>query len=351
MWRWLRRDPWQAFILLLAPAVLVAALYSVFAARLPVALPVGWIDQEQIPLSRQLGRQLEASPVITLHSFADEKAAQTALATGEIYALVQIPAGFGAALRRQQGATIDVRYNGQYLLLARRLSAPLQQALGSELQQQAALSLTAQGVPLPAQAAQLAPIRVQLTAENNQSLDYAAFLVPPLALSVWQVLVLFALLNLLQRPPPGHAPMRWLVPVMLWMWLWGGAGLWLMRPLLGLPSGAGLMLPWLGLLPLMVPLATVAMLLVRTGKEAVQLVSTGAAFLTPAMTYMGVTMPEGDMPWAAQWWAQWIPSSHYMPLLQSYSGIGTADWLSLWPMLLPLPVMGLLIWRFQREAV
>ncbi|SHI05782.1 ABC transporter permease [Ferrimonas marina] len=340
---WLRRDPWQAFILLLAAPLTVALLYSIFSVRTPTALPVAWLDEDHSVLSRQLGRQLEASPAIRLQGVADNNEAKAALAQGQVYAVVRIPPGFTAAVQRQQPTQLDVRYNGQYLLLARRLATPLQQAMGSALQQQGGLALAAAGVPAVAVAAQISPVQLQLTALNNRAMDYADFLIPALALAVWQVVLLFAVLNLCQRPP--WPAKRALVGVLAWLWLMGGLGLWAMRDLLLLPEGAPLWPLWLGLLPLMVPIATLALLLVRSGREAVQLVSTGAAFLTPAMTYMGVTMPTADMPVAAQWWAGLIPSSHYLPLLQSFRGVGEADWLSLWPLLLPMPLM---LWLWSK---
>ncbi|GAA5194490.1 ABC transporter permease [Ferrimonas gelatinilytica] len=344
---WLRRDPWQGFILLLAPLLVVGGLYTIFASRTPVELPVAWWDQDHSALSRQLGRQLQASPAIRLHSVTSLAEGKAMLANGTAYALIQVPVGASETLFRREPLVLDLRYNGQYLLLARRLSAPLQQALASGLSQQATLSLNLAGVPAAAQPAQLAPVQVQLTALNNQNLDYAAFLVPPLALAVWQILVLLSVLNFYQRPPPGVCPRRALPLLLAWQWGWAGIGLWLLSPLLMLPIGTPLWPLWFGLLPVMGAVTTAALLLRRSGREAEQLVSVGAALLTPAMTYMGVTMPEGDMPMAAQWWGQVIPSTHYLPLLQSYRGVGEANWLALWPLMMLLP---LLVWLWRRSA-
>ncbi|MBY5993114.1 ABC transporter permease [Ferrimonas balearica] len=341
--QWLRRDPWQGGLLLVAPWLLGGLLYAIFSARSPVELPVAWVDLDHSALSRELGRKLVAAPAVNLVAQADSAEAARALRRGEVYAQVLIPAGFAADLHHGLTPTLDVRYNGQYLLMGKRLKAPIQLALADALQAQGALSVLAQGLPAQAVGAQVAPVAIQLTALNNRGMDYAAFLLPGLCLAIWQILVLFSVLNLYFSPPGPH-PGRYLAWVLLIQWGWAGVGIVLMRALLMVPEEAPLWPLWLALLPLMVPLATLALVLVRTGRESAQLVSSGAALLTPAFTYMGLTMPSASMPTLAQWWADIIPSSHYLPLLQSYRGLGTAPWLDLWPLLLPLPLAWWL-WR------
>lgn len=341
---WIRRDPWQAFLLLIAPWATGLLLYAIFSARSPVDLPVAWVDEDHSALSRELGRALSAAPAIQLVAHPESAQAADAIRRGEVYAMVRVPANFSADLRHGLTPTLDVRYNGQYLLMGKRLKAPIQLALADALQRQGALAMLAKGLPASAVADQLSPVAMQLTALNNRGMDYAAFLLPGLYLAIWQILVLFSALNLYFTPPPGGSPGRWLLPVLGVQWVWAGVGIFWMRDLLMVAHDAPLWPLWLALLPLMVPLATLALILVRTGRESAQLVSSGAALLTPAFTYMGLTMPTGSMPTMAQWWADLIPSSHYLPLLQSYRGLGTAPWLELWPLLLPLPLLWWL-WR------
>ncbi|MBY6019110.1 ABC transporter permease [Ferrimonas balearica] len=344
LWQWAKSDPWQAFLLLMAPWLMGLLLYAIFSARSPVELPVSWLDEDHSALSRELSRALEATPAIRLVEHGDAVSSANALRRGEVYAQVRVPANFSADLRHGLTPTLDVRYNGQYLLMGKRLKAPIQLALADALQRQGALAVLAKGLPAAAVSAQLAPVSIQLTALNNRGMDYAAFLLPGLCLAIWQILVLFSVLNLYFQPPAGQAPGRWLWAVLALQWGWAGLGIYWMRDLLMVAHNAPLWPLWLALLPLMVPLTALALVLVKTGRESAQLVSSGAALLTPAFTYMGLTMPTGSMPTLAQWWADLIPSSHYLPLLQSYRGLGTAPWLDLWPLLLPLPVAWWL-WR------
>ncbi|MBY6187249.1 ABC transporter permease [Marinobacter hydrocarbonoclasticus] len=341
---WAKSDPWQAFLLLVAPWLMGMLLYAIFSARSPVNLPVAWVDEDHSALSRELGRALSAAPAIELVAKVDMAESAAALRRGDVYAQVFVPAGFSADLRHGLTPSLDVRYNGQYLLMGKRLKAPIQLALADALQNQGALAVLAKGLPASAVAAQLSPVAIQLTALNNRGMDYAAFLLPGLCLAIWQILVLFSVLNLYFTPPGGKAPGRWLLAVLGIQWAWAGVGIFWMRDLLMVAHDAPLWPLWLALLPLLVPLTALALVLVKTGRESAQLVSSGAALLTPAFTYMGLTMPTSSMPTLAQWWADILPSSHYLPLLQSYRGLGTAPWLDLWPLLLPLPLV-LWLWR------
>ncbi|WP_298440945.1 ABC transporter permease [uncultured Ferrimonas sp.] len=341
---WLRREPWQGFVLLLAPVLLVVLLYSVFSPRSPTDLTVALVDEDHSSLSRSIGRALAATPAAQLHSYPDRASAVQSLRRGESYALVQIPAGFSADLRHGLRPTIELRYNGTYLLMARRLLTPLQQALAATLQQPAQLALAAKGLPLAATGDQLNPVQVQFTPLFNRGLDYAQFLLPPLALAAWQLCALLSMLNLLQRPAPRGSTKQQLTGLLLWQALLAAVGMALMLPLLALPTGAPWWPLWLASLPMLLPLLLLALLLHRSGREATQQASTAAALLSPAFAYMGVTMPTADMPLGAQWWGQLIPSSHYLPLLQHYRASAVLEWWSLWPLLLPLPIL-VMLWR------
>ncbi|QIZ77903.1 ABC transporter permease [Ferrimonas lipolytica] len=344
MLQWLRGDPWQAFVLLLAPALLVGMLYSIFAPRSPTDLAVAIVDLDNSSLSRRLGRALQATPAATLRSYPTLAAAADSLRSGDSYAMVVIPTEFSADLQHNLSPSIELRYNGTYLLMARRLLSPLQQAIGSILTDAAGMSLAAKGVPLVAVAAQLAPVKVQVSALNNIGLDYAQFLMPPLALAIWQLCAMLSMINLLQRPPPGVSKRRALLPLVCWQWAWAGLGLLLLRPLLAIPVEASLWPLWLASAPMLLPLLALALLLNTSGREGTQQASSAAALLSPAFAFMGVTMPVGDMPAAAQWWGQLIPSTHFLPLLQSYRAGASADWLQLWPLFIVVPIV-VVLWR------
>ncbi|WP_028116083.1 ABC transporter permease [Ferrimonas senticii] len=341
---WLQREPWQLFLLLLAPVLLVAALYSVFAPRSPTELTVAFVDQDHSALSRALGRALQATPAAKLQSMATLAEAAESLRSGQSYALVMVPADFSADLRHGLNVTIEVRYNGSYLLMARRLLTPLQQAIAASLQQPAQLSLAAKGMPLVATEAQLQPVQVSLLPLNNIGLDYAQFLLPPLALAVWQLCALLAMINLLNRPAPWRGRRSQLSLLLLWQALLLALGMALLTPLLALPQGSHWWPLWLAALTLLLPLLALALLLYRSGRETTQQASVAAALLSPAFAYMGVTMPTVDMPLGAQWWGQLIPSTHYLPLLQQFRASASADWWQLWPLLLFTPLV-LWLWR------
>jgi ABC-2 type transport system permease protein len=67
-WQFIYGDPWIRALALWLPPVLVLTLWWTFAAGLPRELPTAIVDLDRSTLSRELTRDLDASPTLKIAS-------------------------------------------------------------------------------------------------------------------------------------------------------------------------------------------------------------------------------------------------------------------------------------------
>ncbi len=110
--RHVRHDPRMLVVLVVAP--IVQLLIFGYAANLDVASArVVVVDEDRSARSRALARAFGASPSFELlGGAADAAAAEARLARGEADLALAIPRGFGTALERGEGATLQLTVDG-----------------------------------------------------------------------------------------------------------------------------------------------------------------------------------------------------------------------------------------------
>ncbi|MCE9679805.1 ABC transporter permease [Shewanella sp. AS1] len=370
MWQLLRRelkalwqDPWQLALISYIPLLGVLALWWLFSAGVPRQLPVAVVDLDNSQLSRMLLRQLDASPSITPVDYQSLFDAKAAMQSSNAYAIVLLPRGLSRELITSNQPTIDIRYNGQYLLVGKLLSSQIQLALASGLKQKGLLKQLSHGVPMGQAKINLNLIETQLTPIYNASTNYLQFLLPPVLLAIVQILAMLVFANALNRELRLNTLAQWfslgayrvivakLLLFMPLLLLHGLVIFTLLYEYLGLPlagdywqlllaQGVMLLAVWLIVLSIFFAL-----------QESARVISFCTALFAPAFAFMGVTYPAKEMPLLAQWWREIMPSSHYIDTHlavashdQSYSDVA-AQLGSYWGFLLLLPVLALLIRR------
>ncbi len=110
--RHVRHDPRMLVVLVVAP--IVQLLIFGYAANLDVASArVVVVDEDRSAASRGLAHAFGASPSFELAGEAsDAAAAEARLARGEADLALSVPRGFGTALRRGDGATLQLTVDG-----------------------------------------------------------------------------------------------------------------------------------------------------------------------------------------------------------------------------------------------
>ena len=322
-WHLLLDDNWMLALVSYVPLLLAFGLWAVFSASVPRQLPVAIVDIDHTPLSRALARHIQASPASLPISYESETAAIEAMKQGKVFAMVIIPHRFSARLQTGKQPTLEVRYNGQFLLVGKLLNSRLQQSLAPALQALAQTQLLAKGMPKVETGVSISPIQFQITPLYNQANNYVAFLIPPLFIALFQIVGMLIFVNAFNRELDTDSYGLWLSK-----WPHNLVVKWVMYLPLALLHSAVMMvflfgyqqLPingdfgWLILAQFVMLsavflwVASIFLLL----QDKARVVSFCTALFAPSFAFMGATFPVQQMPELAQWWRVIMPSSHYI---------------------------------------
>lgn len=107
----IRRDPSSLILALIMPIVLLILLgYGV--SLNPTNVPVGWVDGTRTSMTRDFRARLEGSEYFELRDFESIQAAELALQTGEVDAVVFLRDDFMQRLAAGDGAPVSLLLNG-----------------------------------------------------------------------------------------------------------------------------------------------------------------------------------------------------------------------------------------------
>ena len=175
--RRLATTPLYWFMLVGGPVFCTVLLTSLMHEGLPSELPVGVVDMDRTPTSRNLTRNIDAFQMCRVEAhFATANEARHAMQRGEIYAFYLIPEGTTRKLLAQQQPTVSFYTNPQYLVAASLTYKDMR--MMSELMGGAATRsvLTARGVDSGQQMGMLQPIVIDCHPIANPSLNYNVYL-------------------------------------------------------------------------------------------------------------------------------------------------------------------------------
>lgn len=320
-----RKSHWQLWLLTGSPLIIMSVLYLIFNAGIVRGIDIAVIDLDHSQSSRLLRRYLDASPTLSVTDFSDISSAQTELRKGHYSALVTLPYDLHHKLANGRQPKIDIRYNGQYLLLGKQANSAIQQALVAGLQKLSAKSSLLKGFNRQQVDFITSPVRQQITPLNNRNSNYLAFLLPAIMIALWQLVSVMAMSNACSQlitqsqlfTKYSH-PALWLaqfIAIGLPLWLLGMSGLAFLYGILELPLAGSLIVLIFGQLITLMALFLIVASLSILFKDNVRTISICAAIFAPAFAFMGVTFPSSDMPTAALVWREIIPSTHFMELL------------------------------------
>ena len=328
----LRHSAWDLAMISWVPLLACGWIWWVFSAGLPQQLPIGVMDQDHSPLSRQLQRFLAATPGLTLvNSYDDTAQATAALRRTEVYAVVSIAPDFARSIKLGHAAQVTLLHNAQLGTHSGLIQRDVRTAVATL---SAGVEMAARGKRGQAQLSTrvaMEPIQTHMVALFNVSTNYEQFLAAALIPALLHILAMTAGAWAVGRELRDASLGQWLGTQPSWAqagvallgklsWPWASLGLVGGASLVGLTWGRGWhppgslgwvvlgLLAFLGLSLVMGALAAAATLSLRTALSA-------TGFITaPAFAFSGVGFPLQSTPPLARVWAEWLPYTHYVRL-------------------------------------
>ncbi|MGO7386248.1 ABC transporter permease [Rhizobium ruizarguesonis] len=325
---WFRRRPFLLFLTTVLPLLLMGLLAAVFSAGLATRLPIAVLDQDGTDLSRQIIRMVDASQDTSVAlAVSDLAEGRQLILSGEVHGLLMLPRNLERDVLSGRRPEVVFFYNSQTMttgnLVLRGVNAAVPTvAAGIRLSFR-----TAQGEPVDAAQAALAPVPVQVNPLFNPTLNYAHFLLAALMPSVLQVVIITTMAYSLGLDVESRHRLRILRRL--------GGGLW--------PALAGKILPYtliflavLGIADLVLfdlldmPLRGNRALLLMAGtlfilasqfigvllalllRPMASAISIGSLLAAPAFGFMGIGFPRIGMNDFAYYYGQMIPGTWYL---------------------------------------
>ncbi|ELR66822.1 ABC-type multidrug transport system, permease component [Photobacterium marinum] len=325
-WQLLWSDGWLRAMVTWLPVALFLIMWGIFSAGIARDLPIGVVDLDHSRLSRQLIRNLDASPTIEVsQSFVSVEQGSHALRGADIYALVVIPEHLEKNTLLGYVPEVTTFNNSQFILIAKLVNSAIVQAHGTLNASIDALKKMAGGVTVPVQAlGQAVPIRSQITPLYNRNNHYGQFIVSAAVPAIWQIMmVVTTILSLAAEMRRqglscwlGDAPVRNLlakfVPYTCLFWFQGMLFLWFMYGYLGWPMNGSWTILLLAQLLTVIACQGIGALFLLLTLDPTKAMSFAAGFTAPAFAFVGVTFPATDMPAFAQFWRSMLPVTHYL---------------------------------------
>ncbi|QND41394.1 ABC transporter permease (plasmid) [Rhizobium leguminosarum bv. viciae] len=325
---WFRRRPFLLFLTTVLPLLLMGLLAAVFSAGLATRLPIAVLDQDGTDLSRQIIRMIDATQDTSVAlAVSDLAEGRQLILSGEVHGLLMLPRNLERDVLSGRRPEVVFFYNSQTMttgnLVLRGVNAAVPTvAAGIRLSLR-----TAQGEPVDAAQAALAPVPVQVNPLFNPTLNYAHFLLAALMPSVLQVVIITTMAYSLGLDVESRHRLRILRRL--------GGGLW--------PALAGKILPYtliflavLGIADLVLfdlldmPLRGNRALLLMAGtlfilasqfigvllalllRPMASAISIGSLLAAPAFGFMGIGFPRIGMNDFAYYYGQMIPGTWYL---------------------------------------
>lgn len=173
----LARQPLYWFCMVLAPLFCYLFFTTLMADGLPQNLPLGLVDEDNTPTTRNLARNLDAFQMTDIvNSYPNVTTARKAVQKGEIYGFYLIPKGTTKQAQLQRIPTVSFYTNYSYLVAGSLLYRDMRTM--SELASGAASRtvLYAKGATEKQAMAYLQPIVIDMHAVGNPWLNYNVYL-------------------------------------------------------------------------------------------------------------------------------------------------------------------------------
>lgn len=176
-WDFLVQNRWDFSLMFWMPIVLIFLVWWIFSKGMAVGIPIAVIDNDHSAQSATIIRYIDATPeVAVVESLHSATAAQQAIETTDVMAVVEIPENFSTNLLAGKTSRLLLNVNAQYGTHSGMIQKAVQTAVstfsaGAEMQRRVAI-----GEDVTLTKTSYAPIQSQSVALFNTANNYQQFL-------------------------------------------------------------------------------------------------------------------------------------------------------------------------------
>ena len=335
--RWLRASPWDLGLITLGPLLTLVVLGWMFVASVALQLPVAYVDQDHSSLSRQLARNLDASPRVEVTAQpADLESAWPLIRSGQVWAIVYMPAHSEREVLAGRRADIIVYENAAFYSLGTLASMGASEAISGLSEEILPVLARTRNIPLT----RLSTPHIQSTILFNPQLSYEWFLEALLQPGVLHLMMSCVVVMAVGREFRDGTLGEWLTdrpilpvlagklaPYILIFTGWNLLGVGWMCGVRGWGVHGDMGMLIAGQLLLYASYAALAALIATLVKNITTALSAVAVYGGPAITFSNATLPTIDAPLFTQLWSRALPFTHYIELQmqQMFMGSPAAD--------------------------
>ena len=323
-----RSHPQQWVICALLPVLWLLVVANTFGTGLMTKLPVGLVNEDAGPLSRELVMVLDAVPSLGLRSFETASQAEAALARAETYATIVIPRNFTKESLNGRGGTIEFLINKSYYAVGTILEVDVKTALADVMKRAGALQMAAaRGGSLKEEAASLRIVSPEVYFLGNTGFNFSAYLLPTLIPGLIALAAGLTFSGVLVREWRDGGAARLLsaangsacaailgklLPWFLFYALLGLCWVWGLTGVLGW-TAAGSVAVWLGAAVMLIAsMAAIAVLFTASALSWPIAVSALICFAAPSFPFTGFSYPLESMTPGAAFFGELLPLTHYL---------------------------------------
>lgn len=332
-WTRLRADPWDFAMLTSIPVALYLLTWWIFSAGVARDLPLVVIDRDHSVMSRSLIRMLDQSPGLQVALAASSEAeAFHLIRERRAFGIVSIPADLQQTIQGGGAASVQWAYNAQFASHTGAMTRDVRTVVatlsaGIELQGRAR-----RGGAIVQAKELYEPVRTRTASLFNENGSYVPSLALPVAFSLMHIFVTLAAVTAIGRELRGASVPQWLAAAD------GNLGAALLGKLL-IPFGAfvvhalllvllfGVVLGWpiqgsatammAGTAFFITSYLALGAFIVAFTSSLRSALSICAFVTAPAFAFSGQGFPMLAMPAGARIWAESLPLTHYLPLLNN----------------------------------
>ncbi|RYY78516.1 MAG: ABC transporter permease [Moraxellaceae bacterium] len=345
----LRHSYWDLSLVTLAPLLVIIFLASMLAQGSPRHLPIVVVDQDRSAYSRQIIRNLQAAPALSIYAYEPSMSlAEQHLKQLKAWAVVHIPAQAQTNLMHGRSPEIASYFNEAFFSIASTVSGGVNSAVSASTREQQQALIRQLGVPpldftLPT---------IQVTALYNPQLSYELFLEPFAVTAILHLLLACAVATSIGRDflttpnptPESHNALQgraglsalvgkllpYIIIFSLWCFLWT---VW-MAGFRGWVIQGSVVLLLVGQVLLFTAYALFATTIVLLAKDINTGLSMVAIYAGSSLSYAGVTLPTIGAPLFTRIWSNSLPFTAYAKLQTQQWVVGSPWQTSLTPLLI-----------------